>query len=224
MARNDARRQQKLMKKRQKDKLRKKKQAELAAVTLVSPKKRILLARDYPLHECLINPSWRDKGIATILISRRQNNGDLAFGVFLVDVLCLGLKDTFCNAGFSPYRYRTDVVARTFDEPPVQCSPALAHQIIYGGIAYARRFGFEPQRDFALSQHILDPPGRWEPCEDIEFGRDGKPFYIAGPHDNPEQIMRKLEATAGTGNYDYVAEVGADRATPKGILSPSPLE
>jgi len=220
MTRNDVRRQQK----RQKDKLRKKKQAELAAVTLVSPRKRILLARGYPLHECLINPSWRDAGIATILISRRQGNGDLVFGLFLVDVLCLGLKDTFCNAGFSPYRYRTDVVARTFDEPPMQCSPALAHQIIYGGIAYARRFGFEPQRDFALSQHILDPPGHWELCEDIEFGRDGKPLYIAGPCDDTERIMRKLEATAGTGNYDYVAEVGADRATPKGILSPSPLE
>jgi len=209
MTRNDVRRQQKLMKKRQKDKLCKKKQAELAAVTLVSPRKRILLARGYPLHECLINPSWRDKGIATILISRRQNNGDLAFGVFLVDVLCLGLKNTFCNADFSPYRYRTDVVAKTFRETPVQCPPALAHQIIYGSIAYARRFGFEPQRDFALSQHILDPPGHWELCEDIEFGRDGKPLYIAGPCDDTERIMRKLDATAGTGNYNYIVEAVA---------------
>lgn len=208
MARNDARRQQKLMKKRRKDKLRKKKQAELAAVTLMSPKKRILLARNYPLHECLINPSWRDSGMATILISRRQDDGDFLFGLFLVDVLCLGLKDTFCNAGFSPYRYRTEVVAKVFDETPVQCPPALAHQIIYGAIAFARRFGFEPQRDFALSQHILDPPGRWEPCEDVEFGRDGKPFYIQGPHDNVERIMRKLEATAGAGNYNYAFEAG----------------
>jgi len=208
MARNDARRQQKLMKKRRKDKLRKKKQAELAAVTLMSPKKRILLARNYPLHECLINPSWRDSGMATILISRRQDDGDFLFGLFLVDVLCLGLKDTFCNAGFSPYRYRSEVVAKVFDETPVQCPPALAHQIIYGAIAFARRFGFEPQRDFALSQHILDPPGRWEPCEDVEFGRDGKPFYIQGPHDNVERIMRKLEATAGPGNYNYAFEAG----------------
>ena len=209
MARNDAKRQQKLLKKRRKDKLRRKKQAELATVALMSPKKRILLARNYPLHECLINPSWREAGIAKILISRRQDNGDFLFGVFLVDVLCLGLKDTFCNAGFSSYRYRSEVVAKVFDETPVRCPPALAHQIIYGGIAFARRFGFEPQRDYALSQHILDPPDRWEPCEDVEFGRDGKPFYIQGPHDNVERILRKLEATAGAGNYNHAFEAGA---------------
>jgi len=214
MAGNDARRQQKLMKKRRKDKLRKKKQAELAAVTLMSPKKRILLARNYPLHECLINPSWREGGIATILISRRQDNGDFLFGVFLVDVLCLGLKDTFCNAGFSPYRYRSEVVGKIFDETPAQCPPALAHQIIYGGIAYARQFGFEPQRDFALSQHILDPHDSWETSEEVEFGRDGKPFYIAGPHDNPKLIVKKLEAMAGAGNYDYIVEVGSRQVPP----------
>jgi hypothetical protein len=209
MAGNDARRQQKVMKKRRKDKLRKKKQADFEAVATVSARKRILLARDYPLHECLINPSWRDKGMATILVSRRQNNGDLVFGVFLVDVLCLGLKNTFCNGNFSAYRYKEELIAKTFSESPAPCPPALAHQIVYGSIAYARQFGFEPQRDFALSQYILDPPGRWEPWEDIEFGRDGKPLYIAGPHDNPQRILRKLEATAGAGSYDYIVEEGA---------------
>ena len=153
MARNDTRRQQKLMKKRRKDKARKKKQAELAAVILVSPKSRIRHAREYPLHQCLINPGWKENGLATILISRQQNDGGLVYGLYLVDVLCLGLKDTFCDANRSPFYYEEEIAAKAFDEPPVECSAALAHHVIYGAIAFARRFGFEPHRDFALSHH-----------------------------------------------------------------------
>jgi hypothetical protein len=206
MAKNDARRQQKLMKKRRKDKARKKKQAELAAVMLMSPKSRIRHAREYPLYECLINPAWQENGLATILVSRQQNNDELVYGFYLVDVLCLGLKNTFCDANCSLFYYDQEVLGNVFDEPPGECSPAMAHHIIHGAIAFARRFGFEPHRDFALSHHVLDPPGYWEPCEDVEFGRDGKPFYIAGPHDNTERIIAKLQRAAGDGNYDVLAE------------------
>jgi hypothetical protein len=38
----------------------------------------------------------------------------------------------------------------------------------------------------------------------LKFGRDGKPFFIAGPHDNPKLILKQLEQTAGAGNYDYL--------------------
>lgn len=206
MAKNDARRQQKLMKKRRKDKARKKRQAELAAVLLVSPKSRIRHAQEYPLHECLVNPGWQESGLATLVISRQQNDGDLLYGLFLVDVLCLGLKDTFCDANITPLYYLEKVTAKVFDERPVECSPALAHHIIYGAIAYARQFGFEPHRDFALSQHVLDPPDRWGPCQDVRFGRDGKPFYVAGPSDNVEKIIYKLQKTAGEGNYDVLTK------------------
>ena len=82
---------------RQKDKVRKPHLAEVIPYTLLSPKKKILQARGYPIHECRINPSWQKKGLATILISRRQPDGNLAFGIFLVDIFCLGLKNTFCN-------------------------------------------------------------------------------------------------------------------------------
>jgi hypothetical protein len=205
MARNKAKRQKKLMRKRQKDKLRKKRQVESIPYAVLSTKKKIHLARHYPLYECLINPSWEEKGLATIVVSRRQPDGDLIFGVYLVDILCLGLKNTFCNADFPLSRYSTELVDGVYrDEDPIECLPDMAHQIIYGAIAFARRFGFHPHRDFDLSQYVLEESGSLEEAPQIEFGRDGKPFYVSGPDDNVPRILRQLKSTAGQGHFDYM--------------------
>jgi hypothetical protein len=213
MARSEARRQKKLMKKRQKDKLRRRQRFEAIPYSLLSAKKKIRAARQYPLYECLINPSWKHKGLATVVVSRYQPDGNLLFGVYLVDTLCLGLKNTFCNTDFSSSRYGTELVQSIYqDEDPVQCAADVAHQLIYGAIAFAGRFGFLPHRDFGLSQYVLDGPGSFEETTEIEFGRDGKPLFIAGPDDNVPRILRQLESTAGHGQFDYV--YGGDSAVP----------
>jgi hypothetical protein len=208
MSVDESRRQKKLMKRRQKHKLRRKNQAGSIHFELLSARKKILFARKFPFYECLINPSWKDQGLATILISRRQPDGDLVFGLFLVDIYCLGLKNTFCNADFSLSRYKTELLPKIYLEgKPVQCPIPLAHQIIYGGIAFAQQFGFEPNKDFKLSQYVLDDKDSIEPCEDVEFGKDGKPFFIAGPDDNVEHIIRQLESRVGKGNFEYLVRV-----------------
>jgi len=148
-----------------------------------------LQSEKWPIHECMINPSWKTSDLATILISRRQPNGNLTFGVYLVDILCLGLKNTYCNIDFTPARYETEVRPRlTPNEVPVDCPVSLAHGIIYGAIDYARRFGFPPQADFKLSQYVLEPREEVEPCEPIVFGKDGKPCHIPGPDNDSDRI------------------------------------
>jgi len=42
----------------------------------------------------------------------------------------------------------------------------------------------------------------------IEFGKEGKPLFINGPHDNVQAILRQLMRTAGEGNFDYIAHLG----------------
>ncbi len=211
MARNEAKRQKKLMKKRQKDKMRHKHRLEAVPFALADVKTKIRAARQYPLYECTINQDWRDSGLAIVLVSRRQPNGDLLYGLFLVDVLCLGVKNTLYEADVSVARYRSELLADAYvNEEPIPCTPELAHQVIYGAIAYARRYGFRPQRDFEVSQYVLDPADSIGSAgEEIEFGRDGKPLYIRGPHDDVRRILRQLEASAGSGNYDYVCDIGS---------------
>jgi hypothetical protein len=41
----------------------------------------------------------------------------------------------------------------------------------------------------------------------IRFGREGKPFYISGPYDNPRAVIETLENTAGPGNYHYLTHL-----------------
>jgi hypothetical protein len=55
---------------------------------------------------------------------------------------------------------------------------------------------------------LLLPRGELEEPYQLTFGREGKPFYVAGPRDNVQRILRQLEKTAGPGNFDYIAMVG----------------
>jgi hypothetical protein len=165
-------------------------------------------ARSYPIEGCWTQPDWDKGGLAVIAIARRQPDGNLAFGTYLVDYYCLGLKNTYCNAGIPPGRFRRDYLLKIIPTgQPVQISPALAHEIIYGGIEYAAQYGFRPHRDFELSQYVLDPPDLHPRTGAVEFGHEGKPLYISGPHDHPDAIMRQLTRTAGEGNFHYLIEM-----------------
>ncbi len=207
MVRSEAKRQKKLLKKRQQDKVRRQHLVEVVPFAMLSPKQKLRQARRFPIHECLINPSWQEQGLATILVSRRQPDDHLAFGVFLVDIFCLGLKNTFANVDFSESRYAREVVGSVYEQQASEpCDSELAQQIIYGAIAYARQFGFKPNKDFRLSQHLLDAPETISPS-DIEFGKDGKPLFISGPDDNVQKILHQLKAMAEEGQYDYLCQV-----------------
>ena len=207
MAKDEKKRQARLAKKRRKDKARKEARARTDAPpdALQRARKAVREAQGYPVHECMINRSWREKGLVTILIARRQPNGRIAFGVFLVDVYCLGLKNTFWNGDFTISEYDWGVRGRMVSENDlVACPLDLAHTIIYGAIDYARQFGFEPHKDFKLSRHILQERDDFTWREDVEFGRDGMPLFVSGPHDNANRIIRQLQATAGEGNFHYL--------------------
>jgi len=66
------------------------------------------------------------------------------------------------------------------------------------------QFGFSPRKDFKLSQYVLEDKNSVELCDNIEFGKDGQPYYVAGPNDNVEYIMRQLESKAGEENFKYL--------------------
>jgi hypothetical protein len=58
-----------------------------------------------------------------------------------------------------------------------------------------------PRPDFGRAAGYL---GAWDGQCDLAFGRDGKPMYISGPHDDGEKIIRKLRRRLGDGNDDFV--------------------
>lgn len=143
-------------------------------------------------------------GFASILIARKERASRATLCGFLVDVYCLGVKDVvgpLSKGSGSIDDFRRKYFGG-FDKPPISCPLELAQHLVHGGVAYARTLGFEPHPDFAAAAAYLGMPSTPTP---IQFGRDGKPFYISGPRDNPRTIMRTLESTVGSGNYDFLA-------------------
>jgi len=211
MPRDEQRRQKALMKKRSKQKAAVQHRSHSQPPASQSAPVILHQARAFPVYECLISSSWEkdEPGLVEILLARQQPDGDICFGVFLVDKLCLGLKNTFANANFSRSRYQQEIHDPIAGRSRLKTCPLeLAHQMIYASIDYARQFGFEPNKDFALSQFLLLPRGELEEPYKLTFGREGKPFFVAGPRDNAQRIIRQLEKTAGPGNYDYIAMLG----------------
>ncbi len=172
----------------------------------ISPEKYIQTkARALPLDQCLYNPDWRSSGLATVLISRRQPSGNLIIGVYLVDVYCLGLKNTSCFFNESDFFLENELKEMAFSTQTYEpCDYVLAHNIIYGAIAYAEDLGFRPQKDFRVSQYILEEDDDHVELLELEFGKDGKPCYITGPYDNTSLIIGKLKAAVGEGNFTVI--------------------
>jgi hypothetical protein len=176
---------------------------------LSSALRQIRQARAYSIEGCWVRHDWQETGLAVVLVARRQPDGNILFGNYLVDYYCLGLKDTFCNANVPPEQFRREVMHKIFPKRPLSISPALAHEIIYGGIEYAAQFGFRPQRDFKDSQYVLDPPDMHPRSGKVKFGYEGKPLFVAGPYDDVNAIVNQLRRTAGEGNFNYMIGMGA---------------
>ena len=148
--------------------------------------------------------------MASILIARERKSGELVIGAYLVDIFCLGLKSTFSKYGLLPPEFEelVEMYYVNSGQTGIDCDPMLAQNIIYGGVEYAEDLGFEPDKDFNITQYLLDDVASLE-FIDVEFGKDGKPFLITGPYDNLESIMRKL-AKKGLvlgKDVDYIAGV-----------------
>lgn len=161
-------------------------------------------AREYPLMGCWILADWRDSGITPVIVARQQPEDKVVFGSFLVDIYCLGVKDAFWKSDI-PIKQFTRNLPDLCSGNPEPCEASLAHEIIYGSIEYAHKYGFEPHRDFDRASLILDPPGLHPRKHHVKFGKDGKPFFVSGPYDNARAIVNKLVKTAGEGNFNYLA-------------------
>jgi hypothetical protein len=170
----------------------------------LSPKKYIeTKARSLPLYKCLVNKDWEEGRMADVIVMRKHNNGHITAGVYLVDLLCLGIKDTF----FFFNEPEQDIENRfgvEFQQIFKEIDYNLAHNIIYAGHDFAMDFDIQPHRDFAITQFILEEDSEDIPLIDIRVGsEDGKPHLIVSHHNQFPDALAKLKRIAGEGNYHY---------------------
>ena len=170
-------------------------------------------AENWPLRECLITSEWRDtKQITQLLIVRENARGHMAVGVLLIDLACLGIKNGYLD-GFGSYNsFEFGLLGHiSANQEMVSCTLDLAAKIVQVATDYARGLGFEPHRDAKPALRLLAGAQPERILETIPTGGpNGKPFYINGPDDNPEKIVRTLERTVGVGNFETLVGFPGD--------------
>ena len=169
-------------------------------------------AREYPFHGCWIMEGWKEAGITPVVVARLQENERIMFGVYMVDLYCLGIKDAYAKADYSLNRFERELPELCSGDP-IPCSIELAHEVIYGALEYAAKLGFQPHPDFSrlMADLMLDPPEVHPRVNHVPYGKDGKPFYMSGPFDDEQksrQVFNTLMRTCGEGNFHYL--VGLD--------------
>ncbi len=184
-----------------------KKRKSKASVVHMSPEKYIKTkSRSLPIYKCHISDGWQDAGTAMVLITRRMPSGHLIMGIYLVDTLCLGVKDTL-------YRYNATLLdyqdflgeASDLENKFKVCKYALAHNVIYGAVAFAEDLGFSPHKDFLkVTQYVLEEDDDRVEFMDLDFGHEGEPVLMVNPEMIPSRYIRQLNQSVGEGNYQVV--------------------
>ncbi|MCF6331965.1 MAG: hypothetical protein L3J11_01665 [Draconibacterium sp.] len=181
-------------------------------VQMLSPENYIRKkARTLPIHECWINTDWGESGMATIIVARRHTNENITFCLYLVDILCLGVKDTIYqfNVHHSEYQDFLEKISETMEMRITDY--VLGHNIILAGVEFAEEFGFKPHKDFtSITEYLLEEDTDDIKLIEIECGKNGKPFYMQGLFENDataNKILKQLEHTAGKGNFDFIKEI-----------------
>jgi hypothetical protein len=172
----------------------------------------LMNARQYPIYGCWIMTGWKEQGITPVVVARQKESGRILYANYMIDLYCLGLKNVLVNPDCSLNKFERDLPMMCNNELEA-CPVELAHEIIYGAIEYAADLGFQPHPDFErlMADQILDPPDAHPRNHQVEFGKDGKPFYISGPYDEEwkiSQVLSTLQRTRGTDNYDFLAGFG----------------
>lgn len=149
-------------------------------------------------------------GIVCVAVARRHRPQRVSVCGYLVDVYCLGVKDALgpwvMNDRDLPGFLRKFFGGFEGGAAPIVAPLDLARHLVWGAIDYARRLGFEPAPDFQPAAGHLGP---WQETSDITFGRNGVPFYLQGPYDDPTRVVRTLNRSVGDGNFHFIAVTDA---------------
>ncbi len=166
-----------------------------------------------------------DIGQGYVVLARHRSTDDIEAGVFLVDVYCLGIKDAFYTR-VSNAEYEDMLEKMASEESRVRLAPEDARKLIDDAIAYAKRLGFSPHRDYKKAARVLGGIKAADSDASFVFGHEGKPFYVQGKHDTPERaerIMRLLEARCGEDGFHYLlADDLADGRLPDSVEEEEP--
>ena len=205
---NERKRQDKLVRKaaKRKQHVQSIKSSLVKPISDLSPSTQMRHSVDAPIYECLVPEELFDKGIGSVVFSRELPNGYIAAVVFLLDVFCLGVKNTMVKV-VPEDEYRTMLEHISRHETLTSIDPACVRKLVEAAEAYAADFGFRPHPDYLVGRMIFADVDASDCSMSFKFGKEGKPFYMSGPYDSPEKskrIIDTLTRRCGPDGFDFM--------------------
>jgi hypothetical protein len=164
---------------------------------------------NWPIHESWIPVELWENGIGQVIIARKNNQGDIAVGIYLIDTYCLGIKDCFIRLT-NEYEYQNMLENLSYSCGEMErVEPSYANTLIIKASEYANQLGFKPHSDFVKARSLL----KGIPLDEnqvFSFGKDGKPLYIQGPHESSadvKRILKTLKLNQSDDNFHFLVEV-----------------
>jgi hypothetical protein len=158
-----------------------------------------------PIFRCCAAEDGFTDGMQQVLISRALPNDRVAFALFLVDTYCLGVKNAMFDIA-SREEFELDFYEKLKEQLSlVTLKPACARKLVEGAVEYARDLGFPPHADYVKAKLIFGDIDASACPLVFEYGKDGKPLFVAGPYDNPsrcERIVRTLTHRCGADGFN----------------------
>jgi hypothetical protein len=144
-----------------------------------------------------------NSGLGLVVIARAARYNQIVVCSYLLDIWCLGVKDAMPPRTVDRVKFRevAQKLFSLFPGEPQEVPLEVAQGMIFSACEYSESLGFQPHKDFEKSRSHI---GEWDGTVRIQCGRDGKPFYVNGPHDNPQKIMETLRKSSGEGNFDFM--------------------
>jgi hypothetical protein len=175
---------------------------------------RVEAAAKYPILDARITEDVWTQGMGWVLISRLLPNGSVAAVIFLVDRYCLGVKNVIVEI-VGRFTYDSKLLREMLGRfESVEVAPAKVRKFVEDAVAYAQELGFPPHPDYQTAKLIFGDIDASACQETFEFGKNGQPFFIAGPSDTParcKHILNTLTRTCGPDNFKFLMPMGPDQ-------------
>jgi hypothetical protein len=169
----------------------------------------LIVPDEYLAMDREVAPGYGSDGMAVVTVARREPQGTLRVCQYLLDVFCLGVKNTTGPLVITPDSLEEllSLFYQSYPDGYLDIASDLAMELVWGALDYAGGLGLTPAADSDWRDtcgHLDERPA----SSHIQFGRDGKPFYVNGPYDNADEVLKTLRRTVGDEGFDTLLRIG----------------
>ena len=166
-------------------------------------------ARSLEKGVCYISVDMETMGEGHVIVTRNHTGGKVSMAAYLVDIWCLGVKDSFYRLRMEDYEFYEFI--NQYKLGLRECSYDEAHNWVWGAIAFAEEAGIKPNKSFNVCQYMLDDDTDDVPLIEYEFGKNGKHVLVAKNNLEGSRYLALLKKNLGEGNYEYILRLDDDK-------------